>query len=286
MYDDPWSPGFLPPGRSALQRRRLPGGFANPVWWCALEDGKEVVVKASTSDPGDMFDVEAAGLRVLADAGGLRTPRVIAVCPRSIVLEALEPGLPDTEDFWQSAGREVARMHSTTGNDRFGWEADGWLGLLPQRNGWDEDGHRFFAQNRVLRYLDEPLVEAALDAADRAGVERLCVRLPELIPDTGACLTHGDMWRNNVIADHAGRPVFIDPAVSYLWAEVDLAHLLAAGGLPESFFAAYAEVRPLHPDWREHANVLNLRQLLAMLAAGFAVPEIVAGIRELIKTYG
>ena len=285
MHGDGWSPDFLPRGRSAKGIRRLPGGFANPVWLCELDDGEDVVVKASIEDCADMFAAEAAGLDVLTELGGLTTPRVLAVGPRSIVLEALDPELPDTDEFWQAAGRIAARMHSTTSHDRFGWDQDGWLGLFPQRNAWDADGHRFFAENRVLRYLGEPRVEDALGAPDRAGIERLCARLPGLIPDTGACLTHGDMWRNNLIAGRAGQPAFLDPAVSYLWAEVDIAHMLCSGGIPDSFFAAYGEIRPLHPEWREHARILNLRQLLAMLAAGIPIATIVDSIRELIYAY-
>ena len=280
-----WSVDLLPHGRSAQSVEPLTGGFANPVWLCVLDGGEHVVVKASDEQHSDMFAAEAAGLDVLARIGGLRTPRVLAVGPRSIVLEALDPGRPDTDAFWEDAGRTVARMHTATAHDRFGWDHDGWLGLLPQRNGWDHDGHRFFAEKRVLRYLTEPRVDAALTAQDRAGIERLCSRLPDLVPDTGACLTHGDLWRNNVIADHAGRPAFVDPAVSYAWAEVDVAHVLCSGGVPEPFFSAYRDVRPLHPEWRTHARILNLRQLLAMLAAGIPIPTIVDSIRDLIDTY-
>ena len=285
MSADGWSPEFLPDGQRVRRRRRLPGGFANPVWLCELDDGQEVVVKASTGAAADMFAIEAAGLATLTESGGLTTPRVVAVGPRSIVLEALDPRIPDVDAFWRSAGRSAALMHSTTTHQRFGWEADGWLGLLPQRNAWDTDGYRFFAENRVLRFLDEPRVDAALEAADRAGIERVCARLPELIPDTGPCLTHGDMWRNNVIADRAGGPAFLDPAVSYGWAEVDVAHMQCSGGVPDSFFVAYAEVRPLDPGWRGHARVLNLRQLLAMLAGGVPIPTIVTSIREVVSTY-
>ncbi|MBD3943600.1 fructosamine kinase family protein [Microbacterium sp. NEAU-LLC] len=285
LNDDQWSPSFLPPGRSTRHIRRLAGGFASPVWLCELDGGEEVVIKAPAEDRADLFATEAAGLQTLTSLGGLRTPRVLATGPRSIALEALEPDAPGADAFWQEAGRSVARMHATTPHRRFGWDRDGWLGLLPQRNGWDADGHRFFAENRVLRYLAEPRVEAALDGSDRSGIERLCGRLPTLIPDTGARLTHGDLWRNNVVADRAGRPAVIDPAVSYGWAEVDIAHMLCSGGVPDSFFAAYAEIRPLHADWQEHAHILNLRQLLAMLAAGIPIPTIVGSIRELISAY-
>ncbi|MHA7984960.1 fructosamine kinase family protein [Rathayibacter sp. CAU 1779] len=255
------------------------------VWLCELDDGRNVVVKASSHDCAELFAAEAEGLEVLRGRGGLTTPRVIASGSRSIVLQAFDPEIPDTDRFWEHAGREAARLHNSTACDRFGWDHDGWLGLLPQHNLWDVEGHRFFAENRVLRFLGEPRVEAALEAADRRGIERMCARLPDLVPDTGACLTHGDMWRNNVIADSGRKPVFLDPAVSYTRAEVDVAHMLCSGGVPESFFAAYAEVRPLHPDWREHARILNLRQLLAMLAAGIPIPTIVSSIRELITAY-
>ena len=114
MSDDGWSPDFLPHGRSSRRIRRLPGGFANPVWLCELDDGADVVVKASIEDCADMFATEAAGLEILAGLGGLTTPRVLAVGPRSIVLDALNPELPDTDEFWQAAGRIAARMHATT----------------------------------------------------------------------------------------------------------------------------------------------------------------------------
>ena len=89
---------------------------------------------------------------------------------------------------------------------------------------------------------------------------------------------HGDGWSPDFLPS-------LDPAVSYMWAEVDIAHMLCSGGIPDSFFAAYGEIRSLHPEWREHARILNLRQLLAMLAAGIPIPTIVDSIRELISAY-
>jgi hypothetical protein len=35
--------------------------------------------------------------------------------------------------------------------------------------------------------------------------------------------------------------------------------MLCSGGIPDSFFTAYAEIRPLHTDWRQAAR-LNARQ--------------------------
>ncbi|WP_425953459.1 fructosamine kinase family protein [Xylanimonas sp. McL0601] len=275
---------FLPPGIVARSAQRLTGGTAHPVWRCVLDDGRAVVVKASADAAEGMFATEAAGLEVLAQLGGLPTPGVIAVEQHALVLEALEPQLPDGDAYWEAAGRAVAGLHAVR-CDRHGWAADGWLGLFRQHNAWDTDGHRFFAEKRVLRYLTEPGVEAALDAADRAGIERLCARLPDLLPDHGAALTHGDLWRNNLIASLGGGPVFVDPAVSYAWPEIDVAMMFCTGGVPEVFFDAYAEVRPLDAGWREHARILNLRELLAVLATCGPNPGYVTAVREVVARY-
>ena len=89
MPEVEWSDEFVPGGRAVRRRRALAGGFASPVWLCELDDGQEVVVKASSHDSAALFAAEAEGLETLSELGGLRTPRVIAVGPRSIVLEAL-----------------------------------------------------------------------------------------------------------------------------------------------------------------------------------------------------
>jgi fructosamine-3-kinase len=76
--------------------------------------------------------------------------------------------------------RTEAGVHRDVVSDRFGWPADGWLGRLRQVNTWNADGHEFFAEHRLLRYLTEPPAEQALTADDRHAVERLCARLPRL----------------------------------------------------------------------------------------------------------
>ncbi|BCB83027.1 fructosamine kinase family protein [Phytohabitans suffuscus] len=110
--------------------------------------------------------------------------------------------------------------------------------------------------------------EAALGPADRTALERLCHRLPDLLPDRPACLTHGDLWTQNILATPDGQPALIDPAVSYTWAEVDLAHVWSTSPPPEArrFFEVYAELTALDGDWRARMPIVQLRQHLAVLA--------------------
>jgi hypothetical protein len=93
---------------------------------------------------------------------------------------------------------DLAALHRSTADDRFGWHHHGYLCRLRQVNTWTANGHEFFAQHRLLRKLTEPPAEHALTTADRRAVERLCARLPEVIPTMPAALTHGDLWANHL----------------------------------------------------------------------------------------
>ncbi|WP_246157909.1 fructosamine kinase family protein [Catellatospora sichuanensis] len=197
----------------------------------------------------------------------MATPEVILANRELLVLSVLRPR-PRSETFWERFAHELARLHMSTTHPRFGWHRDNWLGRRRQANTWDDDGFTFFAQHRLLRWLGEPRVEAALDAGDRAALERLCHRLPDLLPDRPACLTHGDLWAQNVLATPDGEPALIDPAVSYMWAEVDLAHVWSTAPPPEAqrFFEVYAELTSLDGDWRARMPIVQLRQHLAVIA--------------------
>jgi fructosamine-3-kinase len=244
------------------------GGLAALAGTAVRRDAPPVFVKAVTDPPADdVFLAEAEGLAALRDLGGLSTPEVILANHEVLVLSVLQPR-PPSEAFWERFAHALARLHLSTAHSRFGWHRDNWLGRRAQRNTWTDDGHAFFAQHRLLRWLGEPRVDAALDAGDRAALERLCDRLPDLLPDKPACLTHGDLWAANVLAAADGRPTVIDPAVSYMWAEVDLAHLWSTVPPPEAhrFFAVYAELTSLDADWPARMPIVQLRQHLAVLA--------------------
>jgi fructosamine-3-kinase len=245
------------------------GGVVALAGLVTLCDGRRIFAKTLPGPGSDVFAVEAEGLRRLTDLGGAITPRVLSSTPVLLVLEAVQPRRDDPP-FWAEAGRMLARVHTAAVGDRFGWHHDGWLGRLRQRNPWTSDGHEFFALHRILRWLPEPLVEAALDAAERAALERLCAALPDIVPPSSPVLNHGDLWGGNLVSTESGQPVFIDPAVCYTWAESDLSMVWSAARPPESdqFFSAYTEIAPLAHGWRERMPVLHLRELLSVIAHG------------------
>jgi fructosamine-3-kinase len=257
------------------------GGLAALAGMAVRRDAPPVFVKAFADTPdddvfaagafdvfaADVFAAEAEGLAALRDLGGMATPDVILADREVLVLSALQPR-PRSETFWEQFAHALARLHLSTVHPRFGWRRDNWLGRRRQINTWNDDGFAFFAEHRLLRWLGEPRVEAALDAGDRAALERLCDRLPDLLPQRPACLTHGDLWMQNLLATPDGRPAVIDPAVSYMWAEVDLAHVWSTAPPPEAarFFAVYPELTSLDRDWPARMPIIQLRQHLAVLA--------------------
>jgi len=243
-----------------------PGGQAATAGLARRADGSTLFVKSFDGPVDGAFAAEAEGLAVLREAG-MPTPDVVLERPDLLVLTTLAPR-PATPELWERLAHLLAHLHTTTRHDRFGWHQDNWLGRRRQVNTWTDDGYEFFAQHRLLRWLSEPKVAAALDAADRAALERLCDRLPELLPARPACLVHGDLWSGNVLATVDGLPALIDPAVSYTWAEIDLAHLWTTAQPPEaaSFFSLYAELTGLDDGWKDRMPIIQLRQHLAVIA--------------------
>jgi fructosamine-3-kinase len=246
--------------------RSLPGGCVADVWLVTQTDGSRVVAKTVAGAGDDVLPIESDGLTVLRETGGLLTPRVLSATPRLLILEALSERAAAPED-WAVFAHSLAAMHSGTRHNLFGWSRDGYLGRLRQVNTWTEDGHEFFAEHRLLRYLREPGVEAALGADDRRAVERLCDRLREVVPPMPAVLIHGDLWSGNLLSAADGSIAVIDPAVCYAWAEIDVSMLWGSPRPPESqrFFDVYQELNPSPSGWVDRMPVLYLRELPSTL---------------------
>jgi fructosamine-3-kinase len=149
----------------------LPGGSISVVVLVTTGDGQQWVVKQVPGSLPSMLRAEAEGLQALGASATVAVPFVHYAGGRSLIMDAPGPTLEDSAAFWQCLGEDIAALQASTRAEQHGRPHDNWLGGLPQRNAWDADGYRFFAEHRVQRYLEEPKVRQALSAGDLKAVE-------------------------------------------------------------------------------------------------------------------
>jgi protein-ribulosamine 3-kinase len=238
---------------------------------CAVLSDGAYAVFAKFSDAADgwaQFEIELAGLRLLSERAGVRTPTPVGLVPvpggSLLVLEAVQP-VDRRPHHWRQIGRTLARIHRIQG-ERFGLETDGYFGPLVQENTPTRDWPAFYAERRLGPGLRLAVDSGNLPPHLARQVETLISRLPELCgPDVVPTLLHGDAQQNNFLSTEQGA-VVIDPAIYYGHPEVDLAALDCFQPVPDDVFAGYQEERPLDPGFWERRPLWRVWGYLAGVA--------------------
>lgn len=239
------------------------GGCIAQARIATFADGYRVFLKTAEGLPG-MFACEAEGLSALAAAGAIRTPEVLLVGDRELVLEAIISG-PKQPDFFEVFGRQFARLHGHHG-PYFGFTSDNFIGSTAQCNrpvGEGDDWAGFFLERRLrfqVNLAEQNGHGSELQSLLENGENRI-VELLTAAPEPPGLL-HGDLWGGNYMIDDQGMPCLIDPAVYHGHREADLAMTLLFGGFTPEFYSAYEEAWPLEPG---HADRLPLYQLYHLL---------------------
>lgn len=254
-------------GSDVVDATGVSGGDINDAYRVTLADRRVVFVKSNAHAPTGMFAAEARGLAWLGEVGvsgprtsemgsdpisALRVPGVLAVGGDWLALEWLElAGRPSDA----ALGRGLARLHAI-GAPTFGLDQVSYLATLPQDNAAEPDWPTFYVERRL-----RPLCTHARLGLD-AELDQLRARPDRFGPAEPPSRLHGDLWWGNVSAC-GGAPVVFDPAVYGGHREVDLAMLALFGGLPDGLVAAYGEIHPLQPGWRQRIALHQLYPLAA-----------------------
>ncbi len=242
------------------QSQPVYGGSICNCYHAVTESKKEIFIKAHGHPPANFFKAEAAGLGAIAETKTITTPHIYHRAQDFLVMEYIKPG-EKTNHYWENFGRSLAAMHLQQ-VPSFGFIMDNFCGLTAQPNPICDDGYRFFSEHRILYQAKLALDNLRLPAYIAADIERLCEKLPELIPYQPASLLHGDLWYGNTYCKVDGDPVLIDPACSWGWAEGEIAMTHLFGSFPECFYQAYCEQNPLLPDFNQRIPIYNLYHIL------------------------
>ena len=253
------------PGLQLLAADAVGGGCIHHVVRLRTSHG-DWFAKWNDACAPDLFLGEAAGLRALREeCSGLRVPEVLVALapaegrPACIVMEYLPPGEGPLHD--EALGRGLAALHAREA-PAFGFSVTTYCGPTAQDNrpaaGWRE----FYAERRLRPLVARLETEGRLSGAERRSLDRVVERLPQLLPHRPRpALIHGDLWSGNVLATGSG-PALVDPACAACDPEMEFGISTLFGGFSERFFAAYHEVRPLAPEWRERNPLYQLYHLL------------------------
>ncbi len=238
-----------------------------------LSDGSySVFAKFSDAVNGaEQFEIELAGLRLLAARAGVLMPTpigIVSVPDGSIlVLEAVQV-VDRGPEQWRDIGRTIARIHKVKG-EQFGLETHGYFGPLYQDNTPATDWPTFFAERRLVPGLKLAVDSGHMPLSLVRQVEKLISRVPQLCDQVVPTLLHGDAQQNNFISTEAGT-VVIDPAVYYGNPEMDLAYIDYFQAVPDDVFDGYREELPIDPGFWERRELWRIWGYLAVVTVGGA----------------
>ena len=255
----------------------------------AILSGSSYSVFAKYSDAPngcEQFEIELAGLRLLSERAGVRTPAPIGIVAVEggtiLVLEAVQ-AVERSSRHWRQIGQTLARIHTIEG-ECFGLDTDGYFGPVYQDNTPARDWPTFYADRRLWPGLRMAVDSGNLPPAAIGQVEQLIARVPQLCgPEIAPTLLHGDAQQNNYISTDLG-PVVIDPAVYYGHPEMDLAQVDLFAPVPEDLFDGYRDARPIDPGFWDRRDLWRVWGYLASVAAegrGY-LPQLVGAVQKYV----
>ena len=248
-------------GKKLRGVRALSGGSVAEVLLLDLGNGARLVAKLG--HPGSSLRLEAWMLEYLARESRLPVPSVVHASDELLLLEYIESGDALDGRAERNAAELLAALHNISAR-QFGLERDTVIGGLPQPNPQSPSWIPFFRDHRLLYMARAAREDGKAGAALLARIEKLAGRLDEyLLEPERPSLIHGDMWGGNVLCRNGAVAGFVDPAIYYADAEIELAFSTLFSTFGDAFFSRYRELRGIRPGFFEtRVPLYNLYPLL------------------------
>lgn len=233
-------------GHRPVATHRLTGGCIAEVRRVDLEAGGSIVAKIA---PDGGLEIEGAMLRYLRTHSMLPVPDVITCSDHLLLMEFVEAGEVLNAEAQGHAADLLAALHGVTA-PRFGFAHDTVIGPLALPNPWTGSWCAFVRDRRLMPFGRLAHERGGLATDALARLEAFCADLDRYLPATpAASLLHGDMWDGNILVRKGRIAAFIDPAIFYGDAELELAFATVFNTFGEPFFARYDAHRPIDPEF-------------------------------------
>jgi len=248
-------------GRQVRRLTALSGGCVSAVYRVRFSNGGDLVAKIG--EPGSGLKVEGAMLRYLAAHGPLPLPSVLHESDELLLLDYIPSDGGLTPSAEGEAARLLGGLHGVSA-PAFGFAWDTRIGGLNQPNPETPAWRDFFRDHRLLHMGREAHRAGRLTDSLLLRIERLAGRLDRwLLEPPAPSLVHGDVWSGNLLYREGRIAAFLDPAIYYADAEIELAFITLFSTFGERFFARYREIRPIQPGFFEmRRDLYNLYPLL------------------------
>jgi len=240
----------------------LSGGSIAEVYQVKLADGSNLVLKLDrASDSG--LELEGSMLKYLADNSDLPVPEVFYSDSNSLVMELLPGKSRFTKNAQRDAAELFAHLHSISA-PKFGFDSDTLIGGLHQPNPWTDSWLTFFREQRLLYMGKEAWSLGRLSKSFYGRLELFANNLDDYLEEPShPSLLHGDAWTGNILSVGDRITAFLDPAIYYGHAEIELAFTTLFGTFNAPFFERYREIGVLSPGFlEERRDIYNLFPLL------------------------
>ncbi len=247
-------------GRIPLSLRPLPGGCVAEVYCVELEGGERIVAKV---DAQAGLAVEGFMLDYLARETDLPVPATLFCSDRLLLMDYVPSRGGRSRASEEDAAEALAALHGI-GASAYGFERDTVIGALPQPNPWEKDWCAFYRDNRLLAMGQLARKSGRLPEEIFRRLAVFCERIDRFIPAAGRpALLHGDVWAGNLLYGKDRVAAFIDPALYFGEAEVELAYIEMLSTFGPAFFERYNSLRPIDPGYHESRR--DIYQLFPLL---------------------
>ncbi len=203
-------------------------------------------------------------LDYLARRSPLPVPEVVFSDDTLLLMTLLNSGGGLGVGVQEHGAELVAALHGVKADQGFGFDYDTVIGGLHQPNPWTANWLDFFRDQRLLYMGGEAERTGRLPSQVLTRLKNFAEHLDRWLdePDHPSLL-HGDMWTGNVLSAHGRISGFVDPALYFGHAEIELAFTTMFGTFSDAFFDRYNEARPIKPGFfEERRDIYNLYPLL------------------------